>query len=81
MPLPHTITALEEKAETEMEFFPRGVEGLAQKPRLQMSFTVWLGLCFQATSVLSKEGHAEKDPGLVSQRQVAGCFLAGSAKS
>lgn len=37
-----------------MEFFPRGVEGLAQKPRLQTSFSVWLGLCFQATSVLSK---------------------------
>lgn len=35
-------------------FSQEGAGGLAQKPRLQMSFSVWLGLCFQATSVLSK---------------------------
>lgn len=72
VPLPHTITALEEKADTEMEFFPRGVGGLAQEPRLQMSLAVWLGLRFQATSILS-QGDAERDPPLVSQRRAAGC--------
>lgn len=76
----HTVTALEEKAETEMEFFPRGVGGLAQKPRLQMSFSVWLGLCFQATLVLSR-GMQRKTRGSSPKGRWQDALLAGSAKS
>lgn len=78
--LPHTVTALEEKADTEMEFFPRGVGGLAQKPKLQICFSVWLGLCFQATSVLSK-GMQRKAWGLSPKgRWQDASWMAGSAK-
>jgi hypothetical protein len=38
--------------------------GLAQKPRLHISFSVWPGLCFQAMSVLSK-GTQRKTQGLL----------------
>lgn len=53
-PPPHHYSSPEESRDRDGILPKRGGRAGPEAQALQMSFGVWLGLCFQATSVLSK---------------------------